>query len=213
MIQKFLLENASAIFALVGTIAGAVLSFFATWLLRKRELKLRLLEKVLDRRINAHEAVIGLSKKLRYMTDIDSDEGRGVERRFPLVLRTKTDWTDWLLHFSTVVNESSTWLSNGVTRELYLLQDYQTNLDRQLASVKDEDLRHAGTIVRQDFIDFSSSIEKLAFKFFAKDLLKLRLSDINVWHKYPKKETLKRLNATVLFTKKDQLQELTNATG
>jgi hypothetical protein len=51
-------ENSSAVFALFGAGGRAFLLFLGSWLLRKRDYDLHLWEKLLDRRISAHEAVV-----------------------------------------------------------------------------------------------------------------------------------------------------------
>lgn len=53
--EQIIKDNASAIFALLGTLAGATLTFVGTWILQSQEARNRLLEKVLDKRIQAHE--------------------------------------------------------------------------------------------------------------------------------------------------------------
>ena len=71
-----------------------------------------------------------------------------------------------------------------------------------------ENFAKAGIILRDDFIEFSSRIEKLAFGFFAHDLTKLRLNDLRKWHKYPTEETKKKLLQTALFSRREELQSL-----
>jgi hypothetical protein len=82
------------------------------------------------------------------------------------------------------------------------------NLDAFLEKIASDKFSEAGQYIRQDFIDFSDRLEKLAFDFFAHDLTKYRLNDLRKWPKYPENETRRRLNATALFTKKDDLNAL-----
>lgn len=118
---------------------------------------------------------------------------------------------DFLLKFSQAGAESSTWLSTGVTRELNFVQDYFVNLYEFLRDVQPDKFPEIGQIIRQDFIDFSSSLEKLAFDFFAKDLTKIRLNDLSQWHKYPLKTTQKRLNETAFLKNRDEILKIINA--
>lgn len=118
---------------------------------------------------------------------------------------------DFLLKFSQTGANDSTWLSTEVTRELYLVQDYFINLYEFLRDVKPDKFPEIGRIIRQDFIDFSSSLEKLAFAFFAKDLTKMKLNDLNQWHKYPIKTTQKRLDETAFWKNKDEILKIINA--
>jgi hypothetical protein len=205
---QFLTQNISAAFTLVGIFIGATLTFASTVLLKRQELKLRLWEKVLDRRIEAHEKVIQLSKTLRTMMSLGYCDEGGALARTPLILVSKENFETWYLNHSEVFGSSSTWLSIKLTRELNLLQDYIVNLYKFLQMVEPEDYPKVGAFLRQDLIDFSSEIERLAFEFFSYELQKLRLNDLRKWHKYPLDKTKKRLAATVLFSRCKELEAL-----
>ena len=209
--EQIIKDNASAIFALLGTLAGATLTFVGTWILQSQEAKNRLLEKVLDKRIQAHEKVIELSKFLRQMTSLGYAEKDGGLARTPVIMMSHESFDDFLLKFSQSGADSSTWLSTEVTRELNFVQDYFVNLYEFLRNVQSDKFPEIGRVIRQDFIDFSSSIEKLAFDFFAKDLTKMKLNDLHQWHKYPVKTTQKRLNETAFLKNKDEILKIINA--
>ena len=69
-IKNILSDNIVAVFALLGTIIGASLTFLSSWFLAGRETKLRLREKLLDRRIEAHEQIILLTPTIRTMISL-----------------------------------------------------------------------------------------------------------------------------------------------
>ena len=209
--EQIIRDNASAILVLLGTLAGATLTFFGASILQSQEARNRLLEKVLDRRIQAHEKIIELSKLLRRIESLGYAEKKGELARTPSVMGSPEIFNDFLLKFSQTGTDSSTWLSTEVTRELYFVQDYFVNLYEFLRNVKPEKFPEIGRVIRQDFIDFSSSLEKLAFDFFAKDLTKMKLNNLTEWHKYPVKTTQKRLNETAFFKNKDEILKIINA--
>lgn len=206
-------DEPAATFGFAGTVTGAVIgalvTLLATWGQSKRELRSRLWEKVLDRRIEAHERVIMFAKTMRTMVTLGYEEAPGELARAPAALMSYDGFNEWYLQFYEASNLGSTWLSTELTRELNLLQDYLVNLDLFLRRIKPDASPHVGVILRQDFIDFSTSIEKLAFQFFSQDLAKLRLNDLRKWHKYPRKETERRLDRTVLLSRKDELEMFT----
>ncbi|MDQ1557551.1 MAG: hypothetical protein QOD32_611 [Pyrinomonadaceae bacterium] len=206
--EPIIRENISAIFALIGVIAGGLLSFLGTWLLKKRELKLRLWEKVLDRRIEAHEQIAQLSKSLCTMRSLGKPEESGELARAPAFMFSKGHFEEWYKYYSQTVGGNSTWLSTELTRELSLLQDYIVNLYEFLRPIDPNLYPEIGALIRNDFIDFSTRIEKLAFEFFRDDLFKLRLNDLNKWHKYPIEETQRRLSSMRLFSKNKQIEAL-----
>jgi hypothetical protein len=208
--EQIIRDNISAIFALLGTIAGATLTFVGTWILKNREAKTRLLEKVLDRRIQAHENVIELSKMFRVMTSLGYTENDGELARTPVVMASRDSFNEFFSKFSHTGNESTTWLTTEVTREYNFVQDYLINLYEFLRDTDSNLFPEIGRLIRQDFINFSTNLEKLSFKFFTRDLTKWKLNDLTKWHKYPVETTVKRLNETVFFKKKDEIFKVIN---
>lgn len=202
-------NNVSAVFALAGTVIGVGLTFLTTWLLKRRDLQLRLLEKVLERRVDAHEQVIMVTKLLRSMQGLGYTEAPGRVARTPCFLVSRETYLESANHLSTVMASSSTWLAVEVTRELYLLQDYIVNLDMLLTENEVDTIYYPviGSILRNDFIDFSSRLEKLAFTYFQGDLLRLKMNNLDDWHKYPLEETTRRLEETDLWKKREQIQK------
>lgn len=194
-----------AVFALIGVLLGALMTFFANLILKRNELKLKLREKVLDKRIQAHENIIKLSITLRTMNYIEFNDPIKEVKRIPMLLSSMQRYIEWSNQHLNLIIDSTTWLSTDLTRELNLFQDYLTNLDGRILDLDDNRIKSIGDIVRQDFIDFSSNIEKLAYKLFEKDLYKLKLNDLNEWHKYSKQETLRRLKNTELINRKDEI--------
>jgi hypothetical protein len=92
-----------------------------------------------------------------------------------------------------------------------LLQDYLVNLNEFLRQVPAQNYQRVGQVIRLDFIHFSESIERLAFEFFINDLEKLRISPLPKWHKYPLKETEKRIQDTDFYKHRNELQALVRA--
>jgi hypothetical protein len=195
-------NNIPALFAIIGAISGALISLFGTWVFKKTELRLRLWEKVLDHRIQAHEQVIELARTIRIVNTIE----QSVNIRTPAVLNSQEQFELWYRKHMELFGNVSTWLSNKVLRELYLFQDYLVNLYDFLQNVKSEDYPIIGSIIKQDFIDFSGNIEKLSFKFFSHELRSLRLNNMKKWHKYPMHVTEKRIQSTDFWQKRLELE-------
>jgi hypothetical protein len=205
---KFLAEHASALFALAGIVIGAGLSFLRAWVMKGREMKLRLREKVLDRRIQAHEQVIELVKPMRTMVLLGYREDGGEMARTPAPLQSAEAFEQWHSNHYSAVRTSTTWLATEVKRELNLFQDYIVNLTSVLSHAEGDDYTEIGRIIRNDFISFSERIEKLAFEFFESELTNLELNSLQDWHKYPKEKTVERLEETELMRRKDEVNSI-----
>ncbi len=174
--------------------------------MRKRDLDLKMWEKFLDRRIAAHETVIGLAIAMRRMVAPGGIDAAGEVARAPVVMMSREAFDRWLFEFAEKSSPATTWLSTSVKRELNFVQDYFVSLHVNLSGVDSHDFPAVGVVIRQDFIDLSSKLEKAAFEFFTKDALNLRLSDFADWHKYPRQVTESRLQDTVFLSKWSEIK-------
>ncbi len=197
--REFLQQNTSALFGLAGAFGAVVLTFVTQWLLRKRDYDLRLWDKLLERRIAAHETLINVAIEMRVMVGLGGVDAEGEIARTPRVLLSEEVFHDFFTRAIAAGVSASTWLSIEARREFNFLQDYLGTLDMHTAEVPSERLREVGVIIRQDFIDISSSLERVAFAFLQKDVRRLSLGTLDEWHKFPREVTEKRLRETRLL--------------
>ncbi len=207
--QEFLTQNASAVFALVGALGGAVLSFAGAWLLKRRDLKLRLYEKVTDRRLASHDAVITLAKDFR-KTGIAYGDAKSMSERAPLCFCSHEDFDAFNVSFALTMVEHTTWLSTALVRELHLVQDYLAHVQLRIREIGTQNTFQLGCIVRDDFLSFSQRIERLAVEYYAHIERLTPIKPPSDPH-YPKHEREARLSATALFVRQQDIQALRNA--
>jgi hypothetical protein len=119
-------------------------------------------------------------------------------RRTPQIMLSREIFEDWFTRFTQLSMEGTSWLSTETKREVNFAQDYLVTLFIYLQDVPSDDFPRLGEIIRQDFIELSSSLERKAFRFFERGIRKLRLDSLQKWHKYKRPETERRLSATVL---------------
>ncbi len=197
--MEFLEAHVNLVIALGGAVGGAFISLVVGWLLRKRDYDLRLWDKLLERRIQAHENLIKVALEMRVMVALGTVDAEGEVIRAPQVLVSQEEFEQW---FASAINNclaGSTWLSIDAKREASFLQDYLVTLHLHLQPIASEDYLSVGSIIRQDFIDISANLERVAFRFFEKDARRLKLSNLDEWHKYPREQTEKRLKDTRLL--------------
>jgi hypothetical protein len=207
-IKEFIDNNASAVFGLLGALGGGLVSFLASWLLKKRDYNLRLWDKLLERRIKAHESVIAVALEMRVMVTLGAIEESGEVARAPHVLRSKEDFEQWFTRFTQLTMDGTTWLTTEAKRELNFVQDYLVTLHQNLTGIPSEKYQPIGQVIRQDFIDLSSDLEKKSFAFFGKEIRQLKLSNLEEWHKYKRSETETRLKKTVLLSQWERIGKI-----
>jgi hypothetical protein len=198
-LSEFLSSNASAIFGLAGALCGGVLSFIASVMLKKRDFNLQMWSKLIERRIAAHENVISLAVEMWVMVGLGGTDEHGQLRRAPKVLLSKEEFEGWFIRFTQLTMEGTSWLTVETKREVNFAQDYLVTLHTHLKLIPSEEYLRVGELIRQDFIDLSSSLEKKTFDFFQHGIHKLKLDSLDKHHKYKRPETERRLSETNLL--------------
>lgn len=150
----------------IGVIIGSFLAFLSSSFLKKKETRLKISEKILDKKIESHEDVLKLAKLLR-STISDNNFNSEMELiTYPLILANKENYLDWKINLYNKANNNSHWLSQNVHKELFFIQDYFINLDKTLENVPDENLIQIAIILKNDFIDLSAKLEKSITEYF-----------------------------------------------
>lgn len=211
--EDFLKEHASAIFALLGAFLGGFLSFLASWAMKNREYTLRIWDRLLDRRIKAHENLITIALEMRVMVALGGKEEDGEVARSPQVLTSREVFEEWFTRFIQLASEGSTWITTKSKREVNFVQDYLITLHTNLAEVPSDKYPAIGQVIRQDFIHLSSELEKLAFDYFENEISKKKLNRLSEWHKYPRQVTESRLSSTALLSKWESVQKAVGKSG
>ena len=186
--EEFLTNNTSAIFALAGTFIGAFTTGLINYFLKTKETKLRLTEKLLDKKLDAHESLINTVNLIRSMVLLGGEDSKGELKRCPLIMNSKKNMNDFLEQFMIMQNNSDKWLSSSIKREISFFLDYFVNLNEDCRNSADEEIQEVGVIIRNDFIDIAIRLEDCAHKFFNKDMLRLKYKTDRNWHKYSVKK-------------------------
>jgi hypothetical protein len=212
-LEDFLRQNTSAVFALIGALGGSLISYIGSFLLKKREFNLQLWGKLIDKRIEAHENVIVIALEMRVMVALGGFDNDGELRRAPQVLISKEEFDRWFTRFTQLTLRGTTWLTTDAKRELNFVHDYLVNLHLNLSNIASEKFLLVGEVVRQDFLDLSSSLEKNSFGYFEDGINTLKLDSLEKWHKYERNVTDARLGKTKLMCNFDQIRIIaTNST-
>jgi hypothetical protein len=204
-------DNIGTILALLGVVIGAALSFISTWILRQREFKLRLLEKIIERRIQAHEQMARLAGSLSqrhiygyYERGEDVDAQRV---RVPDLMMSVKSFLNWREGFSEAYRQCKFYLAPDIRREVRLLYDYLFELDKVLVKGNPENIWAVGLALCDDFTDFASRIEGLAVSFLTRSVQKERFK-AQPGYAYSLSETKRRLTGTTLMSNRQEIEAL-----
>lgn len=197
----------SSIEAVVLVSVGAIITIVTTRFASRNEARLRVLEKVLDKRISAHEALNHELRLMIVMNIVAFDDSPDGITRYPSVLRTRDDFSVWYNQYMLLCSSRSLWFSEDLTREINLFYDYLIELFRYVGAASDEDCRRIGVLVRQDFIDFCGSIDRHVRTFLQEGISDLSIQQTGAHVKYQRKETERRLAATCLMRERASIEQ------
>jgi len=185
---EFFTKYDTALFALSGVLLGALITGAIDYFSKTKETKLRLAEKLLDKKLQAHEHLITVASQIRTMVLLGGADADGELKRTPYIMESQNNMENFMVEFTKMQTESDRWLSSKLKREMSLFLDYFVNLNELCRNAEDESLQEAGSIIRNDFIDFSARLEDVAHEYFNNDLMQLKFKTDRDWHKYPKEK-------------------------
>jgi len=166
----FINNYSEAFFVLFGGIVSGLLVYFREMFLKKKEYKLKLLEKLIDKRIEAHEEVIKIVDEIKISTPL-STYSYDVDHRIPRLLISKDNFREWNNRFNSVKNNYSIYFTKELKNELDILTTYFSNLLRILditpdGLYDDKVSIDLGLLIRDELYDFSDESIKIAMEFF-----------------------------------------------
>ncbi|SEJ16735.1 hypothetical protein SAMN05192553_102728 [Cyclobacterium xiamenense] len=192
---------------MLGVLLGVGLTSFVNWKLKSKEAHLRILEKIFDKRLQAHEEVLEISRLLRTTVSTKSaDEGDNVIT-YPVIISSREEFDQFIRRFYELVNYNTHWLDIEVFRELNFIQDYIANVDILLKESNDDSFKEVALIIKSDIIDLAASLEEITMTFFDKDIYAIKIKTKKQHHKYKRTQTIKRLHSTELFKNWSEIEE------
>ena len=191
-----------------GVIIGTVITSVISIKIKSKETKLRILEKVFDKRIEAHENMLFLIKNIRSVISTGKADSESNLISFPSSMTSKEDLDKFTNEVFIAFHKNAHWLNTNLEREFWFVLDYLISLSNIIQGAKNSDFPRIGIIVKQDFIDLATSLENITFDFFRKDIYEMKINKHDEWHKYPKKETYSRFNKTNLVTKRSEIDKI-----
>jgi hypothetical protein len=194
-----------AFIGVLGVVVGSAITFLTQWSLSSKQARLRILEKLYDKRVDAHEVLLEIPKRLRVTISDDEPDNSHDVPAYPRILSNKREFKDFHLTFLSMVNSNQHWFDISLQRELYYVQDYIYNISQLVGEKDDDKLRRIGLIIKPDFIKLAEDLESTILQFFEKDIHDMSIKPRRGRHKYPRDLATKRLNESELFKRWDEL--------
>lgn len=214
--MEYLLKNYEkelliGLLPLIGVVIGFVLTTLGNIFTKHKETKLKIIEKFIDKRLEAFEKLNTFINDLRAVDKYDITPTNEM-RRYPIAFNAKENLTQ--LHLNLVALLSySIWYSSELIKELNFVQDYFVTLQESIQDIPNENMKTVGMIFWTDFISLSSNLDKMNKEFFIEEIANLKYEPSKTWHKYKQPETEKRLQSMKLMQSYEKIQLLKVGVG
>jgi hypothetical protein len=199
-----------SLFGVFGILIGSIITAIFNFKLKKKEVQLRLAEKIFDRRISAYEDLLEIIKLLQSTISIDKIDENSNLLTYPGILENKETFEGLLGVFWNKLIRNSHWLNINLLREMNFVQDYLYSLKNILIEKNETLYPKIGLIIKPDFIELADNLEKLVMIFFEKEMYCLDFKSNIEYHKYKIKETNRRLSETQLMKQYDNIKNIDN---
>ena len=185
-----------------------VVTSFVNWRVKSKEARLRVLEKISDKRLSAHEEVLEIARLLRTTVSTKVVDNDSNLITYPVVLSSIEAFNNFQGRFYELVNFNTHWLDINLFRELNYVQDHIGSVDVSLKDKNDNIYPKIAALLKSDFIKIASSLESETIKFFNKDILEMKINTQQQHHKYERNETMKRLKETSLLKNWEEISRI-----
>jgi hypothetical protein len=193
---------------LLGVILGIITSNIISWKLKSKESRLRILEKIFDKRLNAHEEFLSIPKLMRTTVSSQEIDEKNYFITYPIILDTKENIENFSFKFYESTNFCSHWFEENLRKEIFFAQDYFQNVTRILKEIPEENCQEFAKIIKTDFKEIADNLEEKILDFLLIDIHKINLNPKNRNFTYSKKMKKERLENSKLITKWEKIQAL-----
>ncbi|MDY0780400.1 hypothetical protein [Tenacibaculum sp. IB213877] len=196
------------IIGLLGVLIGVVISNFVSWKLKSKESRLKILEKIFDKRLKAHEEFLEIPKLLRTTTSSQETDENNYFITYPLILNSKETFENFLLKFYDSTNFRSHWFEKDLRKEAFFAQDYLQNVKKRINDIPDENCKELGKIIKADLKEIADILEEKILDFLLIDIHKININSKNREFEYSNELKSKRLKKTQLLQKWYEIEKL-----
>lgn len=205
---EFIRTLISAGIALLGVLIGIIVPTIVNWRIKTKESRLRILEKLYDKRLNAHESFLRIPKLLRTTASTEKIDENNCFITYIGVLNDKKLFENFLGEFYESVNFNSHWFNNDLKKEVWFAQEYLQNVDSLLSQISNENCVKLATILKSDFTSLANRLEEKTLEFLQTDIQKVNIKNKEKDFEFSSKEKQKRFSETDLVKLKDEINKL-----
>lgn len=194
--------------ALLGVIIGVVITSTVNWKIKSKEARLRILEKVFDERLKAHQNLLQSLKFMRTTISSEKLDEKNFIITYSALLTNKDTFEDFIYRFYQSFGMDSHWFDRDLYKEMVYAQSYFQNVQLLLSEIDEKNFIELAIILKNDFKKISQTLEEETLKFLHLDINKMISKPDNLPKEYSNFETLDKFHETDLFVQSDKIDNL-----
>lgn len=191
-IMEIIKENPGVFYTILGTMIGAVVSFLSTYFFQRREIKWKLDEKIISKRILEHEILLKFITELNLTIGFDTTENK--VRTCVGIFRSPDLFMEWNNRFTFFISKAFIWFSKPILEELFFFNGYIETLKEYfvLNEINEIQLELIGEFLKDDLEKIGKNFSKLIGEYYAKDLSKVvNKKDLQILDEKPSRNETK----------------------
>jgi len=159
----------------IGVLLGSVISAIVSWKMKTKELQLKFVEQIFQKRIDAYEKLLGFTQLLRSTmpTGLVDEKGCAVT---PLVIYAhKNQHDQFQIELYDLLNNNCHFLNYKIYEELYYLQTLEVNLNNIFVEQNMGKWEEMSLLIKSDYIQIANNLNELALLFFEKEIYSIKI--------------------------------------
>ncbi len=172
---EFIDKYQSVIFALLGLVIASFLNIFSNWVLKNRERKLDISQKLINEHLNAYKEIRDVVADLTKHSSIDKFQGKSKEfiLTCPEIFISYEKFINWYLRYGEACKRNQFWVNEDLYKELRFLSMIITNIEIFIRK-NPKQIIPVGVIVKSDIGKVQDNISNLVRDYFLKEIYDLK---------------------------------------
>jgi hypothetical protein len=175
--NEIISNHFSAILGLSGVLLTLLITTFANSRLRDKDYKLRVLDRIFEKRIESYLTLARIRDRLREMVAVNI---AGNVLFCPAVFQSKEAFLEWIKNTQQVLNSPALWVLDDARIAIKVLETYLNTLCVFFEKEEEPSLAHLGVLLQDDFVSMADRLDTAIRHFLGdkKAVMSLVLMDV-----------------------------------
>ena len=194
---------------IIGVMFGSVISALVSWKMKTKELQLKFVEQIFQKRIHAYEKLLGFIQLLRGTISTGHVDEKGYAVTTMVIYAHKNQHDKFQMELFDLMNNYCHFLNYRIYEELYYLQVLEVNMNNMFIDSNMNKWEEMSLLIKNDYIEIANILNELALLFFEKEIYNIKIKTNRGNYEETKKLIKKRLDNSSFKKNYQRLKEYT----